>query len=318
VRILITGVAGFVGGHLWRHILEVTPDAEIHGTAIEQESLIPNDVTVHTGIDLRDATRVRQLLADLQPQRIYHLAAQSSPSKSHQTAWATLETNIKSQLNLIEACLSLNLAPRMLVISSGDIYGHQALTNEPVHEGSPLCPRNPYAVSKATQDLLGLQYFLTDDLPIIRVRPFNHTGPGQSQGFVAPDYAARIASIEAGQREPALTVRNSSGQRDFSDVRDVVRAYRLVMEQGSPGEVYNIASGRTHTVRALVNTLLSYANEQIHVEYEDSDEQGRDLPPLQVDTTRLRKATGWQPEIPFEQTLFDVLNDWRQRIRISA
>jgi len=320
VRILITGVAGFVGGHLWRHILTVMPNAEIHGTAIEQHTYLPGDVTVHTSVDLKDPQQVRQLLADVQPQQIYHLAAQSSPRQSLESggAWVTLETNIKSQLNLIEACLSLKIAPRILVISSGDTYGNLQLSDKPIDENTPFRPRNPYAVSKATQDLLGLQYYLTDQLPIIRVRPFNHTGPGQRDGFVAPDYAARIAKIEAGQREPVLIIHNPTGQRDFSDVRDVVRAYQLVMEKGVPGDVYNIASGNTYSVRFVVETLLSYTDTLIQVEYEESSAQDRAIPVYQVDTSRLRQATGWQPEIPFEQTLLDVLNDWRQRIRISA
>ncbi len=319
VRILITGVAGFVGGHLWRHILAVMPDAEIHGTAIERDTHLPSDVTVHTGLDLKDPHQVRQLLEDVQPKQIYHLAAQSSPRQSLESggAWATLETNIKSQLNLIEACLLLNITPRMLVISSGDTYGHLPLSDQPIDENTPFRPRNPYAVSKATQDLLGLQYYLTDRLPIIRVRPFNHTGPGQREGFVAPDYASRIAKIEAGQRESVLTIHNPTSQRDFSDVRDVVRAYQLVMERGIPGDVYNIASGTAYSVRFIVETLLRYTDTPIQVEYESSTQQGA-MPIFQVDTTRLRQTTGWQPEIPFEQTLLDVLNDWRQRVRISA
>jgi GDP-4-dehydro-6-deoxy-D-mannose reductase len=320
VRILITGVAGFVGGHLWRHLLKITPDAEIHGTAIEPQTQIPETIRVHTSLDLKDGHQVRQLLAVVQPHQIYHLAAQSSPRISLEggAAWATLETNIKSQLNLIEACLSLDIAPRMLVISSGDIYGHLPVSDEPIDEDTPLRPRNPYAVSKATQDLLGLQYYLTNQLPVIRVRPFNHTGPGQSLGFVAPDYASRIASMEVEQSEPVLVVKNPASQRDFSDVRDVVRAYQLVMAKGIPGEVYNIASGKAYSVHFLVETLLSYTDAPIHVEYEEANKNDRGVPVYKVDTTHLRHTTGWQPEIPFEETLLDVLNDWRQRARVSA
>ena len=319
MRILITGVGGFVGGHLWRHLVEVTPQAEIHGTVLEDHTPIIGRVNVHTSVDLKDGERVRRLLVDIQPECIYHLAAQSSPSKSREPggAWETLETNIKSQLNLFEACLLLNLAPRILVISSGDIYGNSAAA-EPLTESSPFRPRSPYAVSKAAQDLLGLQYHLTEHLPVLRVRPFNHTGPGQSLGFVAPDYAYRIARIEAGQSEPVLTVRSPSVQRDFSDVRDVVRAYRLVMEKGIPGEVYHVASGKTYSVRSLVDTLVSYARRPIQVEYETDDEGSHAHTGFQVDTTKVRQTVGWWPEIPFEQTLLDVLNDWRQRIRISA
>jgi GDP-4-dehydro-6-deoxy-D-mannose reductase len=320
VRILITGIGGFVGGHLWRHIHEVTPDAEIHGTVLEAQSDLPATMTVHTSLDLKVEDSVRQLLADVQPEHIYHLAAQSSPRLSNQPgwAWSTLETNIKSQLNLMESCLSLKLSPRILIISSGDIYGNPPVGGGRIHENTPFCPQNPYAVSKATQDLLGLQYALSQHLPIMRARPFNHTGSGQRLGFVAPDYAARIAGIESSQNEPVLTVSNPSARRDFSDVRDVVRAYRLLMEKGVPGEAYNIASGKTVSIRTLVDTMLSYASVTVQATYESRGEEDSETAAFQVDTTRLQNATGWQPEIPFEQTLLDVLNDWRQRIHVSA
>ncbi len=318
MRILITGVGGFVGGYLWRHILEVTPEAEIHGTVLEDQPNLPAGITVRSGVDLKDERKVRQLLADVRPDHIYHLAAQSSPSLSREQAWSTLETNIKSQLNLIESCLSLQISPRILVVSSGDIYGNLQSGGARIDENTRFCPQNPYAVSKATQDLLGLQYALSNQLPIIRARPFNHTGPGQQLGFVVPDYASRIASIESGQKEPVLTVHNSSVQRDFSDVRDVVRAYRLLMEKGIPGEAYNIASGRTYSIRALVDILLSYTSVPVQAIYESAGQQDGETAAFQVDTTRLYQATGWQPEIPFEQTLLDVLNDWRQRIHMSV
>jgi GDP-4-dehydro-6-deoxy-D-mannose reductase len=320
VRILITGIGGFVGGHLWRHILEVTPDAEIYGTVLEAQSDLPARITVHTSLDLKDERSVRQLLADIRPEYIYHLAAQSSPRLSNQPgwAWSTLETNIKSQLNLFESCLSLQISPRILIISSGDIYGNHLVSGVRIDENTPFCPQSPYAVSKATQDLLGLQYALSSPLPIIRARPFNHTGPGQNLGFVVPDYASRIAEIESGLHKPVLTVHNSSARRDFSDARDVVRAYRLLMEKGVPGEAYNVASGRTYTVGALVAILLSYANMPVQATYESPGQPDSEATAFQVDATRLSKTTSWQPEIPFERTLLDVLNDWRQRIGLSV
>jgi len=315
VRILITGIGGFAGGHLWRHLREATPQVEIHGTVLEDHTQFPDEIEIHTRVDLKDEARSRQLLADIQPEHIYHLAAQSSPSLSRQQAWATLETNIRSQLNLFEACLSLRLSPRILIVSTGDIYGNNQTGGERITEETPFCPSNPYAVSKAAQDLLGLQYALSDHLPIIRARPFNHTGPGQNPGFVVPDYAARIADIEINQKEMALTVRNPYARRDFSDVRDVVRAYRLLMEKGTPGEAYNIGAGRTRSVREVVDTLLHHASAPIQAIDEAPTESGINANAgFHVDTMRLFQATGWQAEIPFEQTLLDVLNDWRQRI----
>jgi GDP-4-dehydro-6-deoxy-D-mannose reductase len=306
VRVLITGIGGFVGGHLWRYLREVTPQAEIHGAVLEDRAEFPSEIEIHTSVDLKDEVRTRQLLANVQPDHIYHLAAQSSPSLSRQQAWATLETNVRSQLNLIEACLSLQLSPWILVISTGEIYGNPQISGDRIHEETPFCPRNPYAVSKAAQDMLGLQYALTDHLPIIRARPFNHTGPGQNLGFVVPDYAARIADIEINHKDRGLTVHNPSARRDFSDVRDVVRAYRLLMEKGTPGEAYNIAAGKTHSVREVVDGLLTNASVPIRANYEDTSEPpGQASAGFQVDTTRLFRATGWRAEIPFEQTLRD-------------
>jgi GDP-4-dehydro-6-deoxy-D-mannose reductase len=319
VRVLITGIGGFVGGHLWRHLHETLPDADIHGTVLEDHAEFPSEIEVHTSIDLRDDARTRRLLADLRPDHIYHLAAQSSPSLSRQQAWTTLETNIRSQLNLIEGCLSVQFSPRILVISTGDIYGNLQTRGERIHEETPFCPRNPYAVSKATQDMLGLQYALSDHLPIIRARPFNHTGPGQNLGFVVPDYAARIADIEINHKEPVLLVRNPSARRDFSDVRDVVRAYRLLMENGTQGEAYNIAAGRTRSVQEVVDGLLRNSAVAIRPIYGESHGHANQVSAgFQVDTTRLFRTTGWQAEIPFEQTLLDVLNDWRQRVQQTA
>ncbi|NWG15960.1 MAG: GDP-mannose 4,6-dehydratase [Chloroflexi bacterium] len=314
MRVLITGVGGFVGKHLSRLILETTPDIELHGTVLAGlPHTTPPEIICHE-IELRDEHAVYELLVAVQPQHIYHLAAQASPRRSFSIPWDTLENNIRAQLNLILACLTLNIRPRLLVISSAEIYGSVRPEQLPVNEDTPLRPGSPYGVSKVAQDMLGLQYYLSHQMPIIRARPFNHFGPGQSEGFVAPDFAIQVARIEAGQQEPVIRVGNLSAQRDFTDVRDVVRAYFLLMERGTPGEAYNVASGRIYSIQKLLDTLLELSTRRITVETDPARMLPVDIPIIQGDAARLRKATGWQPQIAFEDSLRDTLDDCRARV----
>jgi GDP-4-dehydro-6-deoxy-D-mannose reductase len=311
VRILITGVGGFVGGHLLRHIIETTPQAEAHGTTLAGMPRPTLPSLVWHDIDLKNEKAVFDLIERLKPEQIYHLAAQASPSASFENPWGTLENNIQSQLNILEACVRLKTNPRILIVSSGEIYGPLQPDHPPSNEESALRPKSPYGVSKIAQDMLGLQYFLKYSLPIMRVRPFNHTGPGQREGFVAIDYAVKIARIEAGLQPPTLEIRSPLAQRDFTDVRDVVQAYRMVIEQGTSGEVYNVASGQAHSIRELVQLLMKHSS--VSIESRLDTESGEESI-IKGDASRLRQATGWQPLIPFEQTLVDVLNDCRQRV----
>jgi GDP-4-dehydro-6-deoxy-D-mannose reductase len=319
VRILITGVAGFVGSHLLQHLLNETPDAEIHGTIMEHSHRPDVPQLICHALNLKDERGLTDLIEQVRPTQIYHLAAQASPKASFKNPWDTLENNIQTQVNILQACLTTQIQPRILIISSAEIYGLVPPEMLPATEDCPLQPRNPYAVSKIAQDMLGLQYFISHHLPILRVRPFNHIGPGQSEGFVAVDFAIQIARIEAGLQPPVMAVGNLAAQRDFMDVRDVVRAYRLVMEQGTPGDVYNVASGKTYSVQALLDTLLNYSTAKIDIQTDPARMLPADVPIIQGDASRLRQATGWQPTIPFEQSLLDVLNDCRERVaRTSA
>lgn len=315
MRILITGVSGFVGRHLLSHLCEHQPEAEIHGTVIEAEAQFSN-LHIHKHIlDLKDSVAVDDLINQIQPDHIYHLAALSSPRRSFSIPWETLENNIRSQLNIIQACLRLEVTPRLLIVSSAEIYGPVGAEQLPIHEDTPLRPTNPYGVSKVAQDMLALQYFLSHKLPIVRVRPFNHIGPGQSEGFVASDFAVQIARAEAGLREPMIEVGNLAAERDFTDVRDVVRAYHLLMEQGVAGDVYNVASGKTHSIQQLLDILLGYSRITIKVRSDTARMLPIDVMVVRGDASRLHKLTGWQPSIAFEATLLDVLIDWRERIR---
>lgn len=318
MRILITGVGGFVGGHLLRHLVEATPQAELYGMTLAGAPRPDVAALTCHDVNLKDEQAVRDLIAQIKPDHIYHLAAQASPRASFKTPWDTLENNIHSQLNIIQACLGLNIQPRMLVISSAEIYGPVKPEQLPVREDTPLRPTSPYGVSKVAQDMLGLQYHLSHHLPIIRVRPFNHIGPGQSEGFVATDFAIQIARIEAKRQTAVMEVGNLTAQRDFTDVRDVVRAYRLVMEQGAAGGVYNVASGQAHSIQEVLDILLSHSSADIETRVDPARMLPIDVPVIQGDATLLREATGWQPTIAFEQTLLDVLNDCRNRVKAAS
>lgn len=314
MRILITGVGGFVGRHLFNTLCKQYPDAIIHGTAIDEPPRMGDRLKYHL-IDLKNYAVISDLIAEVQPDQIYHLAAQASPRRSFVIPWETLENNIKSQLNIIQSCVALKLQPRILVISSAEIYGPVRPEQQPINEDAPLRPTNPYGVSKVTQDMLGLQYYLSHKLPILRVRPFNHFGPGQSEGFVATDFAAQVARIEAGLQENVIEVGNLAAERDFTDVRDVVEAYTQLVEKGTAGDVYNVASGKPYSIQYLLDVLLQYSTVDIQVKVSEARMLPIDVPIVRGDATRLRQLTGWQPNIPFETTLLDVLNDWRNRVR---
>jgi GDP-4-dehydro-6-deoxy-D-mannose reductase len=317
VRILITGISGFVGRHLVRHLLDTTPNTELHGTTLQQPAAHALPHVVYHTLDLRDVAAVYDLLAKVQPEQIYHLAAQAFVPRSFEDPWDTLENNIRSQLNLILACLQLGIKPRMLVVGSAEAYGMVKPEDIPIREDTPLCPSSPYSVSKVTQDMMGLQYFISHQLPIIRVRPFNHTGPWQDERFVVPAFAMQIARIESGAQDPVVKVGDLSAERDFTDVRDVVRAYRLILERGTIGEVYNIASGKSHSIRSILDRLCSYSSVPITVEIDPARIRPTAIPVLRGDITKIQTQIGWQPEITLDQMLNDVLIDCRQRIKES-
>ncbi|HET7091526.1 MAG TPA: GDP-mannose 4,6-dehydratase [Anaerolineae bacterium] len=315
MRALITGVAGFAGSHLVEYLAAAT-DWEIWGNVLEADHLrfvVPGAHVVVA--DLRDPGATREFVEQARPDFVFHLAAQSFVPQSWTDPWDTLETNLRSQINLCEALLRSSPKARVLVVGSNEEYGQVRSDELPVKEDNPLRPDSPYAVSKIAQDFLGLQYFLSRGLPVVRVRPFNHIGPRQSEKFVVAAFAKQIASIEAGLQPAVVKVGNLNAQRDFTDVRDMVRAYHLAPTQGKVGEVYNIGSGTPRSIQHVLEMLLSYSGVNIRVEIDPERMRPSDTLITYCDASKFTAQTGWTPTIPFEQTLRDVLDDWRKRVR---
>jgi len=261
---------------------------------------------------LTDFKQVLSLIDKIKPDYIYHLAALTSPAESFTNATAVVLSNIGIEMNLLNAMKELGLtSSRFLVVSSAEVYGLVTPPDLPIDEGTPLRPTNPYAVSKITQDYLGLQYILSCKFDVVIVRPFNHTGPGQAPNFAIPAFSKQIAMIEKGQQEPILKTGNLSAKRDFSDVRDIVKGYGLLMEKGITGEVYNIGSGKSHSTKELLDMLLSMSDKKIEIQQDPSKFRPIEVPDVYCDYTKLNSLTGWKPEIPIEKTLKDTLDYWR-------
>lgn len=316
MRVLISGINGFVGGHLAEHLLAET-NWQVWGIARGGVLHVPSlqGQIQTTDIDMLDSDAVHDLVRHVQPEVVFHLAAQAHVPTSWKDPAGTLTSNILMQLNLCEAIRAVDLNPRILIVSTGEVYGVVEPSNNPINEDVPLRPVNPYAVSKATQDLLAYQYHVAHKLHIVRVRPFNHTGPRQGDGYAPTAFAHQIARIEAGLQPPVVKVGNLEAQRDISDVRDIVRGYHLVIERGEPGAVYNFGSGRPVAIRTILDTLIDLSNKQIRIEPDPQRMRPVDVPVIVCDAARAREQTGWQPCISLEQTLHDVLNDWRERVK---
>lgn len=318
MRALITGIAGFAGSHLVDHLLE-EGGTEVHGI-VSPSRPTPNiahccDRLVLHSADLMDAAAVRAAVQASEPDCVYHLAARAAVGQSWRDPEGTLVTNAVMQLNVLRAIAEVRPECRVLVVGSADEYGRVPAEELPVSEHTPLRPLNPYAVSKITQDYLGYQYFLARGLHVIRVRPFNHIGPRQAQGFVVPDFASQIANIEAGLAEPVMRVGNLTARRDFTDVRDMVRAYRLAIAHGAPGAVYNIGRSASHAIQEILDGLLALSTASVRVEQDPARMRPSDIPEIVCDCRLFREATGWQPHLSISQSLQDVLDEWRGAAR---
>jgi GDP-4-dehydro-6-deoxy-D-mannose reductase len=314
LRALITGINGFAGSHL-ADVLLARRDVQVFGGVYgDCDNIVhlAGRVTFVEG-DLRDVHFAEELLKETQPDRIYHLAGQAFPPASWQDPWTTLEINLRSEVNLLHSVARLKLDTRFLVIGSLEEYGRADPEAMPVTEETPFRPDSPYGVSKVAQDLLGLQYFQSHHLHVVRVRPCNHIGPRQGDQFVTSDFAKQVAQIERGLSEPVLRVGNLTAKRDFTDVRDMMHAYDLALELGAPGEVYNIGTGRAVSIQHVLDLLLSHSRVAIRVEQDPDRLRPSDTPILYCSAEKFRAQTGWQPTIPLETSLHDILEYWRAK-----
>lgn len=317
MKVLITGITGFVGSHLADYLLEMG-DVELCGIARwrSQKDNIKHliDKVELVECDIKDMTSVHEVVKSFKPDRIFHLAAQSFVPASWSAPAETLSTNIIGEVNIFESVRDLKLDTTIQIAGSSEEYGLVHPDEVPINEDNPLRPLSPYGVSKVAQDLLGYQYFQSYGLNIVRTRAFNHTGPRRGEVFVCSTFAKQIAEIEKGSKKAVLKVGNLDAQRDFTDVRDVVKAYWLAAEKCAPGEVYNICSGKPRTIQSILDTLLSFTGVKVEVTRDPSRMRPSDVPILKGDFSKFGKKTGWKPEIPFEKTLEDILNYWRERV----
>lgn len=312
VRVLVTGATGFVGQHLCQLILD-QPGWTVDAVARRPIGSEHQRYRAHR-LDLTDAATVTALLASIRPEAIIHLAAQASVARSYSEPAATLIDNQLAQLNLLEGCQVTGLDPVIIIASSSEVYGASARRGLALTESAPLQPVSPYAVSKVAQEMLGLQYFLSHGRRIVRLRLFNHIGPGQRPEFALASFARQIVLAEQGLQAPVLRVGNLAARRDFLDVRDVARAYLLAVQHGRPGAVYNVGSDQAHGVGELLNHLVQGARLPLTIEVDMARWRPLDLPLIVADSRLFRAVTGWQPLITLEQTITDLLNDWRGRL----
>jgi GDP-4-dehydro-6-deoxy-D-mannose reductase len=318
MRALITGITGFAGSHLADYILETHPDVEVYGL-VRWRSRMENVLHIQDRIhlveaDLKDMVSLKKALAEIGPDRIFHLAAQSFVPTSWRCPAETFAINSIGQINLFESVLELGLTPRIQIAGSSEEYGLVHPDEVPMKESNPLRPLSPYAVSKVAQDFLGYQYFKSYGLHIVRTRGFNHTGPRRGEVFICSNFARQIVEIEKNRRDPVLYVGNLEAKRDFTDVRDTVRAYWLSLEKGEAGEVYNIGSGTAFTAQEILDKLLAQTQAEIKIEVDPHRLRPSDVMILLSDSSKFRAATGWEPRIPFEQSLKDLLEYWRARL----
>jgi len=287
----------------------------VHGTTRQdrpdQRAELRPQVQCHQ-VDLLDRDRVDTLVDEIRPRWVFHLAALSSPAASWDDPAGTIANNVRGEANLLNAAVRLDPKPRVLVVGSTDEYGRVEGRRRRLDEETPLRPLTPYGVSKIAQDFLALQYHLSHDLHAIRVRPFNHAGPRQAPRFAIASFAQQIARIELGRQAPLLRVGNLKASRDFTDVRDMARAYVLALSKGKPGEVYNIGSGKGVRLADIVETLIKMSRKRITLEVDATQRRVAEADVYVCDPRRFHRLTGWRPQISLDKMLKDTLNYWRR------
>lgn len=316
MKILITGINGFVGGHLAEHLSRDNTH-QLWGIARSAQLALPHLAGRVTpiGMDLRHTAELKSVLHDIAPDAIIHLAAQASVARSFGDAVGTMHDNVLPSVALMQYAAELKLDPLIIVAGSNEIYGNVAATRMPINEDEPLRPITPYGVSKAAVDMAAYQWYVSHNVRTIRLRLFSHFGPRQSDAYAMSAFAAQIARIEAGLQEPVLKVGNLSARRDISDVRDVAAAYALLLSHGHAGAAYNVGSGQSHEIGAMLTQLVAMSHVPITVTVDPARLRPVDVPDVVCDNRRLCADTGWQPRIPLATTLRDTLDYWRHAIK---
>ena len=321
MKILITGITGFVGSHLTEYCL-TKPGVKVYGTVLshhlgdelQRVDRIKDKIELFE-CNLLNRIAVQRVLEKVKPDKIFHLAAQSFVPTSWKSPEDTLMNNIISQLNIFEVLRELNINPVIQIAGSSEEYGLVHEKELPIKEESPLRPLSPYGVSKVAQDTLACQYYYSYGLKTVVTRAFNHEGPRRGEQFVTSDFAKQIVQIEKGKKNPVIYVGNLKAKRDYSDVRDIVKAYWLATEKCNYGEPYNICSEKTMTIKNVLDILLGLSKvKNIEVKQDPLKMRPSDVMILQGDCSKFKKQTGWKPEIPFEKTLEDTINYWREMV----
>jgi GDP-4-dehydro-6-deoxy-D-mannose reductase len=320
MKLLVTGAAGFVARHFVELLRSTSPEVEIlgvvrpHGGTTAPRVGAPRTLEA----DLCDPKAVDAVFGQWAPDAILHLAGQSSVHQSWLDPGGTLRNNVLGIVNLLDAARRHGQRPSVLVVGSAEEYGATDPREMPLSEEALLRPNSPYAVSKVAQGLIAVECGGGAGMRVMRTRTFPHTGPGRGETFAESSFARQIAEIEAGLRPPVIHVGNLEAVRDFTDVRDVVRAYWSLLQGGEAGQVYNVCSGRGRRIRDLLDTLVARARVRVEIAVDPSRLRPSDLPVLVGNPARLRAATGWEPRIDLDTTLAELLDDWRARVAVSA
>lgn len=312
MRALVIGGGGFVGPYLVRH-LHNDLGYEVSVTKTEKEQLQLPEAKIYD-CDILDKAQITKVLEMVRPDYIFHLAAQSSVSVSWKNPALTIDVNIKGGINVLDAIRELDYKPRTILIGSGEEYGHIRQEDCPIKEDTVLRPGNIYAATKSCQNMLGSIYASAYDMDVVMVRAFNHIGPNQTPIFVVADFCKQVAEIEKGIKEPVMYVGNLSAKRDFTDVRDVVQAYAMLVKEGVRGETYNVGTGHALAIQEILDKIISLSTLKIEVQVDPDKLRPVDVPIIEPDISKINKCTGWSPKISIEQTLEETLEYWRKQL----
>lgn len=312
MKALIIGGGGFVGPYLVRHLVNDL-GYEVTVTKTEKENLV-SDIAQVVNLDILNKEQISEVLNAQRPDYIFHLAAQSSVAYSWKNPSLTIDVNVKGCVNVLDAIRELDFKPRTLLIGSGEEYGHIREGECPITEENNSRPGNIYAATKACQNMLGKIYADAYGMDVMMVRAFNHIGPNQTPMFVVADFCKQVAEIEKGIKEPVMYVGNLTAKRDFTDVRDVVKAYALLVKEGKRGETYNVGTGHALAIQEILDTIISMSDKSIEVKVDPDRLRPVDVPIIEPDIRKINECTGWKPQILLSQTLKETLEYWRGQL----